>query len=270
MKQNPKNISLAKTLSSLPLRGGRLLSLSCLALGSTSLHAATLSINGASAPSSDLITSNSGNGSFTTTFSNHPTAGKTTRGQSFTTADTGDANTEWSVSALTIQKHSAQTYNTGDLLQLWIFAWNPSDDGTDTTNWELGDGLTDGDLVDGTGMTILLSEEFDIDTLAFTANGFITFDFSAAPLSMSENTTYGFLVGYQDGDTSASSSLSFTLKERAGGNPDYTGLQLRTHDETHLSFTRDTTFFLQGTSIPEPSSLLLVTLGGLSLCRRRR
>ena len=72
-------------------------------------------------------------------------------GQSFIATDT------FCLTAITLVKGKSQSYNSGNTLRLNIFAWNPSTGANDVASWSRGDGTSDGDSLDGTGMCFLVS-----------------------------------------------------------------------------------------------------------------
>ena len=234
--------------------------------------AATLSINEASAPTVSIV-SNTANTSFARSFYNHATAGTTTRGQTFLAPDTGDANTAYSVTGLTLQKSATQIFGAGDNLHLWVFAYNPSNDGNNVTNWANGDGwdpdTSNSDPLNGTGSTLLTAATISLNGLSMTGDTYFTFDFSDSPLTMTENTAYGFLLGYTDTDN----AQYFEFKVDSNTSPQYaSGVQIRTGDASNTSFAaaQDLTFWVTGTAVPEPSAPVLLLLGAAGLLRRRR
>lgn len=239
----------------------------------TAASAATLSINEASAPTTDVILQNTVSGSLTRSFYNSATAGTTTRGQTFLAPDTGDANTGYSVTGITLKKSATQGFDAGDNLHFWVFAYSPSNDGNVTTNWEAGDGwdpdTTDLDPLNGTGSTLLDSATISLSGLSLTTDTYFTFDFSASPLTLAENTAYGFLLGYTDEDD----AQYFEYRVDNNGAGQYGGgIQIRTGDNGNTTFAaaQDLTFYITGTAVPEPGSLALLGLGGLLIARRRR
>lgn len=216
--------------------------------------AQTLSINEPNAPTNAIVVQAT-QGSYTRTFHNHATQQKTTRGNSFLVPDTGDASTEYRVTGLTLRKNTTQTFETGDQLQVWIFAWDPTTDGNDETNWILGNGTSDGDPLSGTGMTALFSDTFPLDGLSFTANQYFTIDLNAAPLTFNENAVYGFLIGFMDGDDGT--GTYFQLWESGGVGqvgPYADGRQLRTWTDTVTPVNttyapRDVVFWVSGSTL---------------------
>ncbi len=227
--------------------------------------AATISINEATAPT-NLITSQTSHGGYTRAFSNH-SSGDVTRGNTFLAPDTGDATTEYSMTGLTIVKSSTQTFAVGATLNLWIFEWNPTTDGNDDTNWLLGGGTSD--PLTGTGMNSLFEGSFSIGELTLNGGTYITFDLSDAPLTLTENTSYGFLLGFED---PAESQQYFQLGESGGvgdTGPYLDGMEIRSSNAENTVYTpRDVGFYVS--TIPEPSAALLGAFGMLGLLRRRR
>lgn len=197
------------------------------------------------------------NGSFTKTFGQFSTNPYWGRGQTFTAADTGDANTRWSVTELALLAKSAQTFGPGDTIRLWVFEWLPSSNANDMINWttdaELvaSDGLADGDLLDGTTVGQILVNAVDYSMPASIANGdYLHFPMANA-LELDENTAYGTFFQFIDADGSTGGTF-VQLGIGAGGSTYPGGRQLRTTDVTNDSFDQDMTFFVTGTAIPGP------------------
>ncbi|NWK54536.1 prolyl oligopeptidase family serine peptidase [Verrucomicrobiaceae bacterium N1E253] len=157
-----------------------LFSLSCtFALGANTIIAETTEPTGAGTPIS------------------HPASAATTQqsygigvaaGQTFKTGDTG-----FDLARLTVVKATKQGYNAGTYLRLKLFTWNPSSDGEDVVEWKEGDGTTDGDPLNGTGMTLLYSEDFETPLGSMPALNYIHFNLSS-PVTLAANTAYGFTI----------------------------------------------------------------------------
>ncbi|MGD9419943.1 MAG: sulfatase-like hydrolase/transferase [Verrucomicrobiota bacterium JB025] len=179
------------------------------------------------------------------------TVTKTTRGNTFLMPDTGTGYPGYQVTGLTIQKDTDQSFESGDTLQLWIFAWDPADDGNDGSVWTQSgtNGSDDGDPLSGTGMTAMLVDTYDLAGLSIDDDAFVTFNFSASPLYLAENRSYGFLIGYIDGAGSPSAYFQYA---QPANNAYADGMQIRTQnipsENTYYS-PWDTDFFVRGSAI---------------------
>ncbi|MGE9270137.1 MAG: sulfatase-like hydrolase/transferase, partial [Verrucomicrobiales bacterium] len=194
------------------------------------------------------IVSNSTANSFTRAFHDDSNNGPAGRGNTFVMPDTGDDSPGYEVTGLTLRKDSAQSFSSGDELQLWVFAWDPSWDGLDESAWTQSgtNGMQDSDPLSGTGMTPLWVESYDLEGRSFADESFLTFDFSAAPLYLAENRAYAFLVGYLDGAGTGSAYFQFR-EANPSGYPE--GMEIRTNgvpSENTVLTTRDVTFYLEG------------------------
>ena len=244
-----------------------------------SSHAATLLV-GSNAPSSNVLTSQTNSSSFAIIRSqgtnNQDFLG--TEGQTFLMPDTGDANTQYNVTGITIRKAAeGQTYSTGPTaasLTFWLYEWNPNTNGNDDSNWIGGDGLEDGDLFDGTTITNIFENASVISLAGQTINNgdYLTFDFGSG-YTLDENKTYGFMVGYKGLDNDGTNSNRFTYATASTVNPYGGGLQHGTVPNGHSAGdpNTDLAFWVQGAAIPEPSSLALTLLGfgGIFMLIRR-
>ncbi|WP_372806107.1 sulfatase-like hydrolase/transferase [Pontiella sp.] len=219
----------------------------CLAVGLSSVHAATVLTTSTDEPT-DAIVSNPSGTSYTRSF-HDGNSGKTTRGNSFLLPDTGDEYPGFQVTGVTLRKNTLQSFGSGDALQLWLFAWDPDTDGNDESNWTQSGttGTDDGDPTSGTGMTSLLATSVDLNGLSFADESYLTFDFSASPLYLSENKVFGFLIGYADG---AGDSSYFEYAEAGSSYPD--GIEIRTAGIPSVNSVyapRDVVFYINGGAI---------------------
>jgi hypothetical protein len=194
--------------------------------------------------------SESGSGSNTKIFADTDTNAGHSRGQSFTTDDTGDTNTHWSVTEIALQAYSAHTFGDGDNVQMWLFEWNPSTNVADITNWATGDGLSDGDPIDGTvmGAYLLDGVSFDLpDSVA--ANDYLHFKFDSA-VTLKENKSYGTFFVFNDADASVGETF-IQVKEKRGDSAD-DGMEIRTTPTTNnYQSLYDLTYSVTGTACVE-------------------
>lgn len=216
---------------------------------------------GNNAPTTNIIDSSTTNVSpfdFTRVFSfadsdNHG------RGNVFQTGANTVGGTQFQIDSLVVSKHSSQTFSDSTLD---LFLWQ----GTQA-DWTTGDGATSNtaaDIYSGTSVTPLFQETSTLDG-TFNDNDFFRIELSA-PLIVSENSEFGFLLTYTP---SALDPTNIEIHESL----DPSGGQTRILDTFNdLRNDRRTTFFIEGTplAVPEPSSLVILGMGGLMLIARRR
>lgn len=238
-----------------------------------SSHAATLSIDTAE-PTTDVLVSQAIGGSFTRAFSTTSTGAtfQTGKGQSFLMPDTGDGATQFAVDRLTVQKNANQTFDANSQITLWVYEWNPDNNGNTGTGLTGGDGITDGDPFDGTGITNILENgsASSIANLTISSGAYLHFDFDT-PLMLDENKAYGFLIGFEGLDTGGNNRFQMAIAPGGGVNEyaDGTLWNANTSNNT-LQSNQDFRFYVQGSVVPEPGSLALMVIGGLFIVRRRR
>lgn len=256
----------------------RVITLLAIGFASSVSQAATL-VSNTTAPT-DVLVGQSNNSSWTASFSDG-TSGEnfsTTRGQTFLMGDTGDANTQFAVTSITVQKNGTFTYDANSALTLWVFEWS-SNDGNNDAGWNNGtseDGIADGDPFDGTTISNILvnGEVSSIANQTLSNNDYLHFSFGT-PLLLDENKTYAYLIGFNGLDTSGTSSNNrFQFKQGpnpSSGNVYADGAIVQSSTTSNsIDLSREMTFWVSGTVIPEPSAALLGALGTLLLLRRRR
>jgi len=158
------------------------------------------------------------------------------RGNTFTTPN-DFVGTGWVMTGLTIRKYNNQTYN-NDTLKLWIFEG-------DADQWAGGDGDSDGDMLDGTGITNIL-----LDGEAFTLNGAIannsyvqlTLD-SAIPLE--EDMTYIWFAKYEQID-GGQNMFQLVQANSTDVEPGSNQLQITTTENKKVSSPNPLTHYVQG------------------------
>lgn len=242
--------------------------------------AATLSTV-TSIPTGDLLVSRgngvgNGGGSSQATFAYRNadaagTEGSRGRGQSFSI--TSGATETYSISGLTLALANSVgngTRGAGELT-LTVFEYT----GTsvdDVANWNTNTG--------GTSGTQILSATVPVAAnTTFTSTHFLRMDFAASELNLNSNTNYGFLFQYTldsvvgltsdftiafDADlgTAAVAPFGYLLNTGVNADPALAA--------NGGSITRDLNYFIQGTVVPEPSSVVLLGLASLGLLKRRR
>jgi len=231
-----------------------------LVLGLSALGTANAALlaSSTSAPSSNIIDSQTTANSFTKSF-DYVTGAKSGRGSTFSTGD-NTTGTQFEISSITIKKNGNQTFNNGTL-NIWIFQGSVSD-------WTAGNGAatdTATDIYDDTTVTPLRAESLAL-TGTLNNNAFLTLQLDS-PLLVDENSEFGFMLTYHQGD---SADNFFQLSERSVST---SGQQLRVDTSSNSIVTsRDLVYFIEGSAVavPEPSSTLLLSFAGLGLLLRRK
>lgn len=214
-----------------------------LALGA---QAATLTA-GDTAPSTNVFVQHAPSFTFTRVTDSAASPAGFTRGQTFTTPDTGDANTQWGLTAITFRMRADNAGNGvptsgSNPMRMQIFEWGP-----------------DTDVLDPGTEIYNMTGDFP---LSVGPSDFITVDLGST-VNLDENSGYAFLLSW---DTNS-------------GNDIFIGVNSQTYDGGILwienegvvnAFGQDMTFYLQGEAVPEPGSLALLGIGGLSMLYRRR
>jgi len=220
----------------------------------------------ATAPTADNPLSQAVGGGFTAIKHNEM------RGQTFLMPATGvSGKSQWSMTTLTLRTaQTAYAYEAGDQLELFVFAWNPSTDGNDVTEWSKGDGTSDGDPLNGTGMSLLFSQRYDLPTTSVAVGSYLHFNLET-PVVLSENTTYGFAINLKD---VVGGSVNNTMRLATGGDPNnvYSDGRLLITDSTNKNNANvDMTFYVTATAIPEPATIGMLGIGAIiTLMIRRR
>lgn len=211
--------------------------------------AATITDNDASLPG-DAFLSHADNASWTRVRDSGAGA-VLTRGQTFITPDTGDANTQWGLTSITVQMRVADD-NPGNSvptagsnpLRLQIVEW-----GADTQAHSPGTEIYN------------MAGDFPLNV---SGGDFITIDLGST-LALNENANYGFLLSW---DTSSGNDVFFAVGN--GSASTYADGRLWIGNESSTNAAQDLTFYLHGTAVPEPGSLAFIALGGVLVLRRRR
>lgn len=150
-------------------------------------------------------------GSFTRIFADTDFAGGNVnhgRGNLFSLGDNADGD-QFRIDSIGVRKSSLQTF-TNCSLTLWLF------EGTEA-QWNAGDGDSDGDLFDGTGIVNIPvdAEVFELDG-TFNANDIIQMELPQ-PVMVDENSDYGFIIQYSpSAGNSPFVQLSETLSSFGG------------------------------------------------------
>ena len=205
-----------------------------LALCLASSHAATLSVGG-SAPTVNTLVSQTTDGGLSTIG-----VSPGNRGQSFSAPLTAD----WSITAISVQVNPGTTVlpSTSQTIGLELFN------------------------VSGSTLTSAYSESATTSaTVGVTAGQWMTFTL-ATPFVLSAGSQGAFELS----TSGTNIQLAFGGFRQANSLSDlYTGGRLVVNSGLY-SASDDLTFVLQGTAVPEPSSVALLGLAGLGFLRRRR
>ncbi|MEN8755440.1 MAG: PEP-CTERM sorting domain-containing protein [Akkermansiaceae bacterium] len=217
-------------------------------------HAAV--VISSTAPTTNIISSNNTGTTFSRLFDEDRNANHA-RGQVFTLGAAGGANSAFQISAITIHKNGNQTF-TNDTITLRVY------EGT-VAQWGAGTGhstpIDGADYYVDTAVTPLDSEAFTLNG-AIVGNSYVTFEL-ATPIIANENSEFGFFLVY---DESAASSPDY-FQYNENGNSGRTAITETGHV---VPGSRGMRYLVQGTAIPEPSSIILLGLSSLSLLLRRR
>jgi len=170
-------------------------------------------------------------------------------GQTFLMPATGvSGRSQWSMTALTVRTASTSySYEAGDQLQLYVFAWNPSTDGNDVTEWSKGVGPA-GDPLDGTGMSLLFSNRYDLPA-SISVGSYLHFNLET-PVVLAENTAYGFVICIKDVEGGVVNNQMRLATDPANSYSD--GILVRkntTAPNTYVDAV-DMTFYVTATTIP--------------------
>ena len=205
---------------------------------------------GSTAPTSNVFVEHADIGSFTRLTDSAANPAGFTRGQTFTAPDTGDANTQWGLTAITFRMRVDNAGNGvptsgSNPMRLQIFEWGPDtevlDPGTEIYN---------------------MTGDFP---LSVGAGDFISVDLGST-VNLDENSGYAFLLSW---DTSSGNDIFIGIGNNAASTYDGGILWVENEDILNLR-GQDLTFYLQGEAVPEPGSLALLGLSGLLTLRRRR
>lgn len=130
-------------------------------------------------------------------------------GQTFTTSSA------FNMTSLTLLEGTVMNFKYKNKFRVTVFALDPPTDASDTTKWVKGDGLSDNDLLDLTGMTPLYSEAFEIPAGITSGTGYFHFDLNAS-IPLEANKAYGFTVEYVYGGEGGATQASFKRHNGAG------------------------------------------------------
>lgn len=258
------------------------------------------------APSTDILVSQTLENQFTRTFDSDGTNATQngTTGQTFTLEEIPGAFSRYAISSITV-KHSnngsgnqSQDFSPSGLnlpgatLDFSLFEYSPSGDANDISQWSMGDGNSDNDQFDGTGVTNVLVAEESFSAFRSWDDEFLHFEFST-PLLLDEDTAYGFTIGFDDGNgvtapNGDQNSLALAIARDFDGSQSFlpsildpgvfgeaylggVGIRSRSaeNDAVLTGAPDDLVFYVQGIAVPEPSSALLA-LGAVGVIGLRR
>jgi len=244
---------------------------------SPAVQGAVILTDDTTAPTANVILANASNASFLRVVPNaNGTTADEGRGQTFTLPDAGPTATAWNVSELTLQKNGTQTTGANSKLYLWVFEYNPSNNGNAATPWINGDGTSDNDPLDGTSTSAPLvnKAEMAIGGKSYADGRYLHFTFST-PLVMDEGKAYGFYLEYTGSIASAVAPASTTRLQLSSPNnlaSSYSGGQLiyTTPTANSVNIDQDFSFHLVGTAVPEPACATVLAAASIGLLARRR
>lgn len=110
-------------------------------------------------------------------------------GESFVTTSAFDLR------SITIMKHNWTSYKAGNKLRLKVFAWNPTTDANNSSEWVKGDGAGDEDPLNGTGMTIVYDHDLVMPAMIIDTGSYIYLDLGTN-VALTANTAYGFTIEF--------------------------------------------------------------------------
>ena len=183
------------------------------------IYTMTVADLGGTAPGSDIFLAhpdNAGN----TKLANSLLDGDLDRGQTFITPDTGDANTQWGLTAITLQLNDILLASGAPVINLQIVNWGPS---TQT----------------GNPGTVIFNESAVFPS-SLGAGDYFTFDLGET-VALNENANYGFIVSFD--------SFGDMIKPKVGKNlsSTYADGALWAGGST-MTANQDLTFYLEGTA----------------------
>ena len=233
-----------------------LMAVMCVCLIS-SVATAGLLTSGTTAPTGVIVSGVPDPTSFTRIFANgaRPTDGNEGRGNEILPGSSSYAGA--TMDALVIRKDAAQDFtNSTATLTLYIF------EGT-KEQWDLGDGQADGDLWDGTGITTIYEDTFAL-TGNYAEGDYITLAL-AAPITMGSQMNWFIKM---DQGNSANTYFQIAQLNSTGG--DIYGYQYQAPNAGHLYTNSPLEYYVVGTQVPEPATMVLLGLGSLLAIRRKR
>ena len=232
----------------------------CALAGGGDLYASTALSKDTVEPTLDIIVGHTmDGGSYTRVFdpdsSTNPGAD---RGQTFMTPEVAGEGTTLTVGEITLVADEDRDLSgfPNAKLTLWVFEWNGAD-ANDLTAWLGGDGANDPEgSFDGTGVSTFLVDGDEIAVnLNISAGDFLHFQFSPA-LVLSENSAYGFLLSFNDGDGAAGENIQIqqsrdTADPPGEAFPDGTVLAPQpTTQSNSAQVNDDLRFYVAGTAGP--------------------
>lgn len=166
------------------------------------------------------------------------------RGQTFLTPDTGVAETEWTVTAITLQSHGTVPTPPSDLvIEIWSWGANAN---------SIGD---QGSLLHS------FSGAFTAVAAGVAAGDYVTLDFGA-PVTLNENTNYAFLLRSAEGGPANNEWLLKIARNQAQNFPagqmfSHAGSTGLNNSSYSLTISDDLVFFLHGSVVQAPRGTVI-------------
>lgn len=211
-------------------------------------------------PATTILEQDTAN-SFTRAFDPDHNSNRGDRGQSFRLPDISGSRSVWRVSSISVYADAARDFTTfpNAKVKLSVFAWPNAGNATDLSSWNDGDGVSDGDPFDGTGINRFLVGEVEVPiNVNITGGQRLEFCFPRA-LQLKENTAYGMLLAIDDGASNPGSGSNLQLdifRDSTAPNgaayPDGNFLGVTQGGESGTQGTDDLRFVVTGKPEPLP------------------
>jgi chitodextrinase len=182
------------------------------------VYTMTIQDVGATAPATDIFLSSPANGSNTKV--ENITGSDLDRGQTFITPDTGDANTQWGLTAITLQLNDKTLSSGAPVMNLRIVNWGP-------------------DTQLGAPGTVIFNESGQFPS-GLGNNDYFTFELGETVM-LNENGNYAFLLSFDSFGDTIKPKVGATINSTYADGAVWGGGTLMTPNQ-------DFTFYLKGTA----------------------